>query len=147
MSPRSGSARPRNMSPSASKSARPRIPEYPKGRSEVMMRVQTGLIAFGAALLAVPSAWCGEVAAPETPAAQSAPAKSYDDLFGEILQNLPEKNRAKVDSARVVAKEGPAAPAALEDKPLPEQAQEEKRQKALEKLSPDVKKRVEKAIK
>lgn len=111
------------------------------------MHIRSALLAFGAALAVVPSAWCGEAAAPEAPAVQSAPAKSYDELFGEILQNLPEKNRAKVDSARAAGKTGPSAPALPEAKGQPDPTLFEKREKALEKLSPDVKARVEKAIK
>lgn len=112
------------------------------------MRIQFCLLALGTVLLAANDARCADQqAAPETSVAPTERAKTYDELFGEILQNLPEKNRAKVDSARANGKTPPETPAVTETKGPPDHAMVEKREKALEKLSPDVKARVEKAIK
>jgi hypothetical protein len=106
---------------------------------------RTHTLALGALLLAAVQAWCGEPAAP-APAAESAVAdKGYDALFSEILQNLPEKDRAKVDSARGKGPDEPK-PGDPDWVPPGEAVRQEKRAKALEKLAPDVKERVEKAI-
>lgn len=102
-------------------------------------------IAFGALFLGAISVWSGEQVAP-APVAESVPSdKGYDDLFSEILQNLPEKDRAKVDSARGKSPDEPK-PGDPDWAPPGQAVRDEKRAKALEKLAPDVKARVEKAI-
>src|SRR5215208_5665447 len=100
------------------------------------------------ALLALPA--LGDdapVIPPVQPAAEkSDPPGSYDALFTEILQNLPEKNRAKVDSARAKGPESRPRNAEDPSAPVTEKEVAGKRAKAMEKLSPEVKERVEKAI-
>lgn len=113
------------------------------------MRIETCLVALGTALLAASAVPADET--PRAPAAREekadvAPARGYDEIFGEILQNLPEKSRAKVDSARAKAEGPAAAPAGPAAGNLPDPERKGSREKALEKLAPEVKARVEKAI-
>lgn len=92
-------------------------------------------------------------ASPDPDASSAAPPStsgpSYDALFSEILQTLPERSRAKVDSAR--ARAGEAAPrkeaAEIPSREAVEGRSASKRGDALQKLPPEVKERVEKAIK
>lgn len=115
------------------------------------MRIETCLVAVGTALLAASSVFGGEPSRePDSPAVQAAstPARGYDEIYGEILQNLPEQSRAKVDSARTKA-ESPATVPVEAEAEAGKRAEPErvvKREKALEKLAPEVKARVEKAI-
>jgi len=87
----------------------------------------------------------------ETPLSDPASAanrKAYDALYSDILNTLPQDGRSKIDSARGRAASPQARPAAV---PLPsaEAGKEalEKRKKDLEDLSPEVKARVDKALK
>ncbi len=113
------------------------------------MRIETCPAAVGAALLAAASVFGGEPSrVPDSPAvqAESAPSRGYDEIYGEILQNLSGQSRAKVDSARTKAESPAKVPeeAAAAKRTEPERGG--KREKALEKLAPEVKARVEKAI-
>lgn len=110
------------------------------------MRPRLLLIPIAAVLVATAPARSGEVAAQPAPESSAAPAaKDYDALFSDILQNLPERSRAKVDSARANAPAIAGEAAAVPENP-PSPTGIEKREQALEKLSPEVKQRVEKAI-
>lgn len=98
------------------------------------------------AALLMGGAWADgnqEPVAPPAPAA-AAPQQTYDALYSDILQSLPAGQRAQVDSAQG------AKDKQEKDKPDPEAAKaaaEAKRAKVLSELPPEVKSRVDKAIK
>lgn len=109
------------------------------------MRLRHFLIPMAAVLVAAAPARSGEAQERPAAAAPAESAQAYDALFSDILKNLPERSRAKVDSARAnapaIAGEQSADPA------IPHSPTGiEKREQALEKLDPEVKQRVEKAI-
>lgn len=131
------------------------------------MRISTTLLALGPLLLAhspllgaepdspatvvepiTPKIWPAPGGGPAEvpPRAETAkPARSYDQLFGEILQNLPQSSRAKVDSARMKG-EAPSILTSPDAIRRTDTDREARRDKALDKLDPELKARVEKAI-
>lgn len=87
----------------------------------------------------------------ETPSVDPASAanrKAYDALYSDILKTLPPDGRTKIDSARGHAVSPQTKPSAVA-LPSEETRKEalEKRKKDLEDLSPEVKARVDKALK
>jgi hypothetical protein len=86
--------------------------------------------------------------APQADPGSAANRKAYDALYSDILKTLPQEGRSKLDSARGRTARPQAAPAAV---PLPSQEVSkealERRKKDLEDLSPEVKARVDKALK
>lgn len=94
-----------------------------------------------------------DAAPPKAEAAPANPAsaenrKAYEALYSDILKTLPQDGRSKIDSARGHSASPQAKPDAA--KPAPEERKKEafeKHKKNLDDLSPEVKARVDKALK